>query len=41
MAERFAIRLSKSAKKFLYKLLAKQFKQIVTKVFSLQVEPRS
>ncbi|GAP98926.1 type II toxin-antitoxin system RelE family toxin [Leptolyngbya sp. NIES-2104] len=40
MAERFAIRLSKSAEKFLYKLPAKQFKQITTKIFSLQIEPR-
>lgn len=40
MAERYALRLTKAAEKFLYGLQAKQFKQVATKVFSLQSTPR-
>ncbi|NJP11587.1 MAG: type II toxin-antitoxin system RelE/ParE family toxin [Leptolyngbyaceae cyanobacterium RU_5_1] len=39
MAEQYALRLTKSAQKFLYKLQAKQFKQVATKIFSLPANP--
>ena len=39
MTERYAIRLTKAAEKTLYKLQAKQFKQVAKKIFSLQATP--
>lgn len=40
MTKRYALQLTRSAEKFLYALPAKQFKQVATKVFSLQSNPR-
>jgi mRNA interferase RelE/StbE len=40
MTARFALRVTKSAEKELYDLQLKQFRQVVKKIFSLQLEPR-
>ena len=40
MTERYSLQVKKSAEKELYGLQLKQFRQVVKKIFSLQVEPR-
>lgn len=40
MTDRYALRVKKSAEKESYSLQLKQFRQVVKKIFSLQVEPR-
>jgi mRNA interferase RelE/StbE len=40
MSERYILRIAKSAEKDLLDLQAKQFKQVVSKIFSLQSNPR-
>ncbi len=40
MSERYTLRIAKTAEKDLLDLQAKQFKQVVSKIFSLQGNPR-
>ncbi|NMG18322.1 type II toxin-antitoxin system RelE family toxin [Brasilonema bromeliae] len=40
MSERYDLRIAKTAEKDLIDLPAKQFKQVVSKIFSLQSNPR-
>ncbi|KAB8332712.1 type II toxin-antitoxin system RelE/ParE family toxin [Scytonema tolypothrichoides VB-61278] len=40
MSERYDLRIAKTAEKDLINLPAKQFKQLVSKIFSLQSNPR-
>ncbi|BAZ24423.1 hypothetical protein NIES4073_53180 [Kalymmatonema gypsitolerans NIES-4073] len=40
MSERYDLRIAKTAEKDLIDLPAKQFKQVVSKIFSLQGNPR-
>ncbi len=40
MSERFSLRIAKTAEKDLLKLQAKQYKQVVSKILSLQGDPR-
>jgi mRNA interferase RelE/StbE len=40
MSERYTLRIAKTAEKDLLKLQAKQFKQVVSKILSLQGSPR-
>ncbi|NEQ19666.1 MAG: type II toxin-antitoxin system RelE/ParE family toxin, partial [Microcoleus sp. SIO2G3] len=40
MSERYNLRIAKTAEKDLIDLPAKQFKQVVSKIFSLQGNPR-
>jgi mRNA interferase RelE/StbE len=40
MSERYTLRIAKTAEKDLLDLQAKQYKQVVSKIFSLQGNPR-